>query len=191
MVNSCSLSLSFVSAVTDIFLFLLSTRCLFRPTYFQTFVNYFEFVNLSFIPWSSVECVASLTFFDKLVLVTAVPLAAVLFVALIPTLILVIRDRLDMDDSAEHRTSRRLSRQKIVKLVVFALFLMYPAISSRVLSFFICREINGTNYLVADFTQVCGSDEWFKYLPLAVIALIVYVSKFFKHISHLCLISGF
>ncbi len=30
------------------------------------------------------------------------------------------------------------------------------------------------NYLIADFSVVCGSAEWNQYLPLAVVCLIVY-----------------
>ncbi len=67
------------------------------PTYFQTFVNYFEFVNLSFIPWSSVECVTTLTFYDKLVLIAAVPIVALLFVAIVPLIILTVQNRMDMN----------------------------------------------------------------------------------------------
>src|SRR6185437_2402658 len=51
---------------------------------------------------------------------------------------------------------------------------MYPAISARILEFFQCKEVNGVNYLVADFTEQCGSTEWNRYLPLAVLALLLY-----------------
>ena len=46
--------------------------------------------------------------------------------------------------------------------------------SARVLSFFICRVVNDTNYLVADFSEQCGSDQWFRFLPLAVVCLVLY-----------------
>ncbi len=42
------------------------------------------------------------------------------------------------------------------------------------LSFFLCRTVDGTSYLVADFTLQCGSEEWNKYLPLAIVAVLVY-----------------
>jgi hypothetical protein len=34
--------------------------------------------------------------------------------------------------------------------------------------------VNGINYLVADFSQTCGSTEWNRYLPLAIAAVVVY-----------------
>jgi hypothetical protein len=33
----------------------------------------------------------------------------------------------------------------------------YPRVSSMMLSFFVCRSINDTSYLVADFSETCGS----------------------------------
>ncbi len=145
-----------------------------RPTYFQTFINYFDFVNLSFIPWASLECVTTLTFYDKLVLIVLVPPVALFVVAAVPVIILWVQNRLDMDDSPHRRNQRQLTRRKIIRLVVFALFLMYPAISSRVISFFICQNVNGTNFLVADFSARCGDDTWLKWLPLAISAVIAY-----------------
>ncbi len=114
-----------------------------------------QFVNLSVIPWSSVECVTTLSVYDKLVLIALVPPVAVVFVAVIPLIILTIQNRYDVSDATKTRRARSLARRKIIKLVVFALFLLYPGISSRVLSYFICRRVNDVNYLVADFTEVC------------------------------------
>src|SRR5438105_63396 len=51
---------------------------------------------------------------------------------------------------------------------------MYPSVSSSVLSFYQCRDINGVNYLVTDFHLRCGDEEWMKWLPLASVALVVY-----------------
>jgi len=52
--------------------------------------------------------------------------------------------------------------------------LIYPAVSSRVLSTFVCREVNGTNYLVADFTLNCYDDRWNTYLPFSVSMALLY-----------------
>jgi hypothetical protein len=51
---------------------------------------------------------------------------------------------------------------------------VYPAISQQILAFFICRTVNDTSYLIADFTLKCGDSEWNKYLPLATVAVFVY-----------------
>jgi hypothetical protein len=51
---------------------------------------------------------------------------------------------------------------------------MYPSLSSQVISFFVCKKVEGVNYLVVDFSVVCGSDRWTRYLPLAVVGIAVY-----------------
>ncbi len=144
------------------------------PTYFQIFINYFDFVNLDFIPWSSVQCVATLTFYDRLIIVALLPPVVVVLVALVPFMILSAANKSDFTDSDHTRDQRILSRQKIVKLLVFALFLMYPALSARVVSFFVCRNVNGEEYLVADFNLKCFDDLWFRYLGLGVVCLLLY-----------------
>jgi hypothetical protein len=51
---------------------------------------------------------------------------------------------------------------------------MYPSVSSEVLSFFLCREVNGVSYLLADFNLQCGNAVWLKYLPLAIAGVVMY-----------------
>jgi hypothetical protein len=77
--------------------------------------------------------VSKLNFYDKLVLVFVVPLAVLLLLAVVPLALLTVYNRFDLSDPDTLRRTRELQRQKIVKLVVFALFLMYPAVSSRML----------------------------------------------------------
>ncbi len=59
-----------------------------------------------------------------------------------------LQSRFDYDDAVDTRAARKLARNKIIKLIVFALFLMYPSVSSEVLSFFLCRDVSGTSYLL-------------------------------------------
>jgi hypothetical protein len=42
------------------------------------------------------------------------------------------------------------------------------------LSFFVCRTINTKHFLVADFSQACGDDTWFAFLPVAIPFSILY-----------------
>jgi hypothetical protein len=79
-----------------------------------------------------------------------------------------------MSDSASGRIEHQMQRRKVRKLVVFALLLMYPAVSQRSLAFFLCRTVNGTSYLVGDFKLRCDTPQWDQYLPLAIVALFVY-----------------
>jgi hypothetical protein len=99
-------------------------------------------VNLSFIPWGSVECVATVTFYTKLVLVFCVPFIVLLLVLGVPWAILWARNRLDHSDDPTVRDERKKQRHKIVKLAVFSLTLLYPAVSQNVLSFFLVRSVS-------------------------------------------------
>jgi hypothetical protein len=45
-----------------------------------------------------------------------------------------------------------------------------------VLSFWLCKDVEGTEYLVADFTLGCGNSDpkWHSWVPYGVVATIVY-----------------
>jgi hypothetical protein len=72
--------------------------------------------------------------------------------------------------------AQRRLRKKAYKLILFTLFLFYPSVARNVLAFFSCREVNGVSYLLADFSVRCGpsDSQWSSYLPMAVVATIVY-----------------
>ncbi len=78
---------------------------------------------MDFIPWGSVQCVATLDFYDRLVLIFVVPIGVLILVAVVPFVALMIQNRLDYSDSNEEREHRKQSRHKIIRLIVFALFL--------------------------------------------------------------------
>jgi accessory gene regulator protein AgrB len=61
----------------------------------------------------------------------------------------------------ERHIRRKSARKKLWKLIYFVLFLVYPMVSAMVLRFFVCENIQGTDYLVADFTLHCYTDDWF------------------------------
>src|SRR5688500_12172817 len=111
---------------------------------------------------------------DKLVLIFILPLGVLLLIGAIPSIILFLFNRFDYDDTEAGRHQRSFRRRKIIRLFMFATTLMYPAVSSQILSFFICHEINGRQFLTVDFTLECGSDRWNRHLPLAVIGILVY-----------------
>eukprot|EP00808_Paulinella_micropora_P032171 g2190.t1 len=80
---------------------------------------------------------------------------------------------LEKDIDPLHQAYKRTWR-KFWKLVLFTLFLVYPSVSSTVVSSFVCKDINGVLYLKADFRLQCMDQTWFNYLPLAIAGLIMY-----------------
>jgi len=81
---------------------------------------------------------------------------------------------MDLSDSHNKRKDRALKRRKILKLICFALFLMYPAVSASILNFYLCTQINGVWYLINDCTLHCFDADWNKYLGVDIFFLFVY-----------------
>jgi len=144
------------------------------PRTYRAFINRFSFVNLDFVPWQSVGCVTLFNFYEKFLIVTFTPmgvLAALFFFFLLPLHWFISHD---LRDDPTLRNRVKLLRHRFWKLVLVTVFLMYPGVSSIVMSFFICRTVAGVNYLLADFDLRCYDSEWQKHLPFAIIMLIIY-----------------
>jgi len=79
-----------------------------------------------------------------------------------------------MRDSSEQRDFRKRARRIFWKLILFTLFLIYPGVSSTVMSLFVCKDIGGTPYLLTDFSIRCGDARWRKYVGYGVVMLLIY-----------------
>lgn len=93
-------------------------------------------VNLNAIPWDSVSCLTRVDWFIKLLATTLVPIAAVVLLALAMLLYTFIKYRDNMADDylATRAKQQRESRLLFARGVIFTAFLIYPSVSSRVLS---------------------------------------------------------
>jgi uncharacterized membrane protein len=139
------------------------------PAEFKQFMSWLSPANLDFIQFSSVGCVMSANYYSKMLLVSLLPLAifAGLFVFyMIPKSYFHKRrnDKLGM----------KMVRRKFWKLLLFTLFLIYPSCSSTVLRLFVCRRVEGVDYLLADFSLECYTSEWRQYAAYAGIMIAVY-----------------
>jgi IPT/TIG domain/Transient receptor potential (TRP) ion channel/Tyrosine-protein kinase ephrin type A/B receptor-like len=144
------------------------------PSGYRDFMSVFSFITMDFVPWQSVGCVALLDYYQKLLVVCLTPLALMvilLFFYLLPSYIC---DKHDMRDDDSFRRLRRHSRRKFWKLVIFTLFLMYPQVSAACVRFFVCRKIDGTWYLIGDFSLICYDGRWNKYLYFAASMVFIY-----------------
>ena len=83
---------------------------------------------------------------------------------------------------------------------------MYPKVSSTVLSFFVCREINNVDYLVADFSEQCEDSRcaipaclklvaqllllslrsWLNFIPIALLFIGIYPVRCFAPFLSQC-----
>ncbi len=90
--------------------------------------------------------------------VVIAPVCLLFLLAVLPQIVCLARNRLDLSDSSAARNARNAERYKWVKMVIFCMFLIYPAVSSRVLSFFVCRTVNGVSYLVGTCVPIMMPD---------------------------------
>jgi len=131
-------------------------------------------INLDFVPWTSLSCVANLNFFNKVLLTGFIP------VALIGSCTAGFfgwykyADSRDFSDDPRLRKQRKGYRLKFWKLLLFTLFLLYPSVSSTILKYFVCREINGSYWLLADLNMLCGPGIWLDNLPYTALFVLVY-----------------
>lgn len=144
------------------------------PSYYATFIGVFNVINLDFVPWTSLSCVANLNFFNKVLLTGFIP------VALIGSCTAGFFgwykyvDSRDFSDDPRLRKQRKGYRLKFWKLLLFTLFLLYPSVSSTILKYFVCREINSSYWLLADLNMLCGPGIWLDNLPYTALFVLVY-----------------
>lgn len=145
------------------------------PEIFKGFIQFLSFLNLDFIPWESVGCsVNGYNFFLRLVLTTVLPFAVAVCLLLFFFLPMYFVDKHDLSDDDQGRNQRMLRRSQLSKLLCFSVFLMYPTVSSTVLSVFECKQVDGVRYLVSDFSIICGDPLWQQYFPYTIVMTIVY-----------------
>jgi hypothetical protein len=78
--------------------------------------------------------------------------------------------------------------KKEVKFAVYALVFLYPVLSVKLLKAFACHEVDGTQYLKADYSVRCASKEWRIYRAYAVVWFVLYVMLFPAYLFHKLLI---
>jgi hypothetical protein len=75
-------------------------------------------------------------------------------------------------------------KRRFWKMTLFTMFLIYPHVSSSVLRFFSCEQINGVWYLYEDFTLECYTPEYNSYYPMVIFFVLLYplgVPAFFMY----------
>lgn len=63
---------------------------------------------------------------------------------------------------------------KVLHSCVAIIIVAYPAVTRRLLQFFICREIDHKYYMECDYSLQCFDDTWFENLPSVLGGVIVY-----------------
>jgi hypothetical protein len=116
----------------------------------------------------------AMDFYFTMLVTAIVPLMLIGLLSIGLFLPLIIADRFDMSDDNAKRDQRSIYRCKSIKLILFALFLVYPSVSANVISMFVCQLIDGKSLMLADLTLECGDPRWMQYLYPAIAIIVVY-----------------
>jgi len=144
------------------------------PSYFETFLGYIGVVNFDFVPWETVSCITPIDFYTKLLSMMLIAPVALLLISLGLYVAMLFADRQDMADDNTQRNRRAHYRRLLWRIILFTLFLVYPSMSAKSLSMFVCNDVEGVDYLVSDFTLECFDSTWHTYMPYAVVGILVY-----------------
>jgi len=144
------------------------------PNMYVTFMSYFNVVNLDFIPWNSLGCVATFDYYVKFLFTVSLPFAMVLALGLLYLLPMYIMDIRDVSDHGKFRKKNKQAQKQFTKLGLFTAFVIYPTLSRTIFSILDCRSVAGKVYLNADFTLECYTSTHTTFLALSVIMIVIY-----------------
>lgn len=144
------------------------------PNLFKKFYQLFSIFNFDFVQWSSVSCIATgIDVYIKLVCICCVPIAVIFGLVLF-----YLGPYYTCIKKSSHQAlvlARKRHKRKFWRLVLFTLFLSFPNVSSKVLSFYRCSSvIEGERYLSEDYHETCMNDKWMSYLVFNVFAVLLY-----------------
>jgi len=148
------------------------------PAAFIAFCNYFSGVNLNFVQFASVDCITDVAdyYFEVYSWMAVVPfLCLCVWIAIIGRDLLLQKccRRKDINEQVKKR-----HRREFWRLIMYTLFLVYPAVSSSIFGVWVCQkylyEGEIVNYLVADFHLICHDAAWYQATIIALIGLAVY-----------------
>jgi len=122
------------------------------PDSFQTFVGYFNFINIDQIISlvGSPDCIDGWNYYNTYIMIASLPILAVALMAcvwLVPYWLPCCR--------CCRSGSQVRSRLKFWKLFLYFLFVIYPGISSAIVRLYICTDIDGQSYLLTDLRVQC------------------------------------
>jgi hypothetical protein len=156
------------------------------PLSFKAVMQTLSVVNLDILTISSFSCVATndyyLTFYTWLL--SAPTMVLMLLGGYMVPKIMKLK-YLTKSENIAH--DKKEIRQQFWKILIFLLFLFYPAVSRNVASFFVCMDIYDVSYLRIKMSEVCYSDRWNAAMPLALCMIFVYplgIPFFFYMLIH-------
>lgn len=144
------------------------------PLYWSRFISAFSFFNFDFIPWSSLSCATSISYLDKALIIGCVPIAAVIFIAIVVFVWDKSTYKYGIETQMEIQMHQRQVWRQFTKLVLFTVFLLYPFSSKVTLGVYNCVTVEGQTYVAADFTLNCSDPYYIRTASINAIFVLLY-----------------
>jgi hypothetical protein len=143
------------------------------PDTFKTFILSFDVLNFNslLVNVSSADCVSSVTYYIKFLVIVMCPVVILLVLGVVyglPRYFQIGCFRY------AHPTQRQRDGVHFWRLFVYSLFLIYPGVSSTVLRHYVCMSIEGESFLQTDMRVRCFTPIWEQFAFGAVPLIILY-----------------
>ena len=143
------------------------------PTKYETTVQYFDVANVDFViaNATSAECIDDYDYYTKYIVILLAPVITILIVTF--TYYVPRTHRLFCFSNLSNTEVARVV-VKYWKMMLYILFLVYPAVSSTILRLYVCKEVGDTSYLVADMSVECHTTKWKAFTYYGVFMILLY-----------------
>ncbi|CAM9095604.1 unnamed protein product, partial [Laminaria digitata] len=137
------------------------------PDEYQAFLSELSPINLDIGSILSYSCIVDTNFYHRLLLTTTMPL--VVFAVLVGT------NAIAMKQNGTSELARRSVQHKHLSAALFVMFFVYSSVSFTVFQTFACDPLDdGVEYLRADYSLSCWSDQHVAYVTYASVMVFVY-----------------
>ena len=148
------------------------------PPSVKSFLASFDTANVDYISLSSVDCVNKVSYYDKFLVTALVPLligAILLIIYGVYKLYLYLnRSTMNEFDTSYEDQSLNVNKIRAWRLLLFILFFIYPSVSSTILLLYVCKNIDNTWFLLADFKTHCYDATYFNYAYLGILFILIF-----------------
>jgi len=144
------------------------------PRAYRSFIAVFDFINIDLVAFTGSSCVWDVDFYDTYLFTLIGPLVLLALFTIIIIGGAYLRTHLKPTTELAHLQLMHVTKAQFLKVVLFAVFLIYPRVASTTLRLFNCQKIYGVHYLVSDFNIHCFDSVWYRYMALDVFMILVY-----------------
>eukprot|EP00478_Filoreta_tenera_P000012 GABV01000012.1.p1 GENE.GABV01000012.1~~GABV01000012.1.p1 ORF type:complete len:952 (-),score=191.12 GABV01000012.1:28-2883(-) len=149
------------------------------PTSFKWLLSLFSPLNFDVLQFSLAECFQDgyISHYTRLMALTLIPIFIFLAVAVFyyfPKKKQIGPFRPKGDTPLERNLKTRRALQKFWRIATFAMYLIYPGVSAMILRTFVCKNVDGKDFLLTDVLTECYTSEWQGYASWAWLMILVY-----------------